>query len=72
MAANTVLSTQDIGYYVATTRKQQALTQHALAAMSGVGVRFIVDLEKGKATCEIGKVLLILQALGIQMVFENR
>jgi hypothetical protein len=29
-----------------------------------VGVRFIVDLEAGKPTAEIGKALLVLRGLG--------
>ena len=31
---------------------------------AGVGLRFIVDLEAGKATAQIGKTLQVLQALG--------
>jgi HTH-type transcriptional regulator / antitoxin HipB len=31
----------------------------------GTGLRFIVDLEKGKPTCQIGKTLQVLQALGL-------
>jgi hypothetical protein len=36
---------------------------------SGTGVRFIGDLEHGKETCEIGKVLAILNTLGIRITF---
>jgi hypothetical protein len=43
------------------------VTQRELALTSGTGLRFIIDLEKGKETAEIGKVLIILQTLGIQM-----
>jgi hypothetical protein len=32
---------------------------------SGTGLRFIIDLEKGKETCQIGKVLTVMQTLGI-------
>lgn len=31
----------------------------------GTGIRFIVDLEKGKPTCQIGKTLQVLQLLGL-------
>ena len=34
---------------------------------SGTGVRFIIDLEKGKETCELGKALAILNTLGIKI-----
>ncbi len=36
-----------------------------LAMASGTGLRFIVDLEKGKPTCQICKTLQVLQALGL-------
>ena len=32
-----------------------------------MGVRFIVDLEVGKETCQIGKVLYVLDMLGIKL-----
>jgi hypothetical protein len=35
---------------------------------SGTGLRFVIDLEKGKETCEVGKVLTILHTLGIKMI----
>jgi len=37
------------------------VTQKELALTSGTGLRFIIELEKGKETAEIGKVLTILQ-----------
>jgi len=58
---------QDIGRLVRETRKGLGVTQKALALTSGTGLRFIIELERGKATTEIGKVLTILQTLGIQL-----
>jgi HTH-type transcriptional regulator/antitoxin HipB len=58
---------QDIGKLVRETRKALDVTQKALALTSGTGLRFIIELEKGKETAEIGKVLTILQTLGIQL-----
>jgi hypothetical protein len=43
------------------------VTQRELALTSGTGLRFVVDLERGKETCEIGKALIILQTLGIKL-----
>ena len=57
---------QDIGRLVRKTRKGLGVTQKELALTSGTGLRFIIELEKGKETAEIGKVLTILQTLGIQ------
>lgn len=49
------------------TRKKQNLTQADVAAACGVGVRYIVDLEKGKETCQIGKAIKIVNMLGIEL-----
>lgn len=57
----------EIGKSIRTTRKKMRVTQADLALTSGTGLRFIIDLEKGKSTCQIGKVLTVLQTLGIEM-----
>ena len=58
---------EQIGEIVRSSRKGQGVTQKELAMTSGTGLRFIIDLEKGKATCQIGKVLTVLNTLGITM-----
>ena len=60
-------STQDIGKLIRDTRKRLGVTQRDLALTSGTGLRFVIDLEKGKETCEIGKALTILHTLGIKV-----
>ena len=56
---------EQLGASIRMRRKQLKLTQKELAMTCGTGLRFIVDLEKGKPTCQIGKALQVLQALGI-------
>ena len=56
-----------IGKLVRATRKKLGVTQQDLALTSGTGIRFIIDLEKGKKTCQIGKALAILNTLGIRI-----
>ena len=58
------LTPTDIGAIVRSTRKAAGLRQDELAGAAGVGLRFIVDLEAGKPTAQIGKTLAVLQALG--------
>ena len=58
---------QDIGKLIRSTRKSLGVTQRNLALTSGTGLRFVIDLEKGKATCEIGKALTVLQTLGMRI-----
>ena len=59
------ITSKDIGQAVKKARKNQKLRQRDVAFASGTGVRFIVDLEKGKETCQLGKVLHICRMLGI-------
>jgi y4mF family transcriptional regulator len=56
-----------LGKVIRETRKNLGVTQKELALTSGTGIRFIIDLEKGKDTCEIGKALTILNTLGIKV-----
>jgi y4mF family transcriptional regulator len=58
------MDSSEIGSIVRRERKAQGLRQQELAAASGVGVRFIVDLEAGKPTVQLGKVLHVLATLG--------
>ena len=62
-----IYTTKDIGLLVKATRKSLKITQKDLAMTCGTGLRFIIDLEKGKSTCQIGKVLTALQTLGIKI-----
>ncbi|MCX7202719.1 MAG: helix-turn-helix transcriptional regulator [Burkholderiales bacterium] len=61
------LSTAEIGGIVRATRKAAGLRQDELAGAAGVGLRFIVDLEAGKPTAQIGKALQVLAALGCSL-----
>lgn len=63
---------QDLGRAVRDRRKQQDATQAELASLCGVGVRFISDLENGKATVQIGKVLQVIQCLGLELGIRTR
>src|SRR5260370_38432264 len=65
-------SPQDIGKLIRDTRKRLGVTQRDLALTSGTGLRFVIDLEKGKETCQIGKALTILNTLGIKVTLTHR
>jgi len=58
------LNPAQFGAFVRATRKAQGLRQEELAGAANVGLRFIVDLEAGKATIQLGKALKVLYALG--------
>lgn len=48
-------------------RRSQGATQAELAGISGVGIRFVSDVENGKESAEVGKVLRLLQRLGLEL-----
>lgn len=66
-----ILNVSDLGSLIQEMRKKQDLTQEDLSGMTGIGRRFIVDLEKGKETIQFGKVLKIISALGITLQAET-
>jgi y4mF family transcriptional regulator len=57
----------EIGAIVRQARLAQGLRQDQLAAAAGVGVRFLVELERGKPTVRLAKVLAVLDALGCRL-----
>jgi HTH-type transcriptional regulator / antitoxin HipB len=61
------MTPSELGNIVRTTRLQQGLRQDQLAAASGVGVRFLIELERGKSTAHLGKTLAVLGALGCRV-----
>ena len=61
------MTTKEFGDFIRQTRRAQGLKQPDLAMACGTGVRFIVDLERGKESCQIGKALNVLPMLGIKM-----
>ncbi len=62
----------DIGMAVRKKRKEDGLTLADTAALCGVGYRFMSDLENGKETVQVGKVLRVLTALGLDMTIAAR
>lgn len=58
----------DFGAALTRARKGLGITQRDLALAIGVGERFIVDLEAGKPTAQLGKALAAAKAAGMQVV----
>ncbi len=69
---NRVVTVAQIGTAIRNKRKEDGLTLAEAAALCGVGYRFMSDLENGKQTMQIGKVLKVLTALGLDMTVEAR
>jgi y4mF family transcriptional regulator len=60
-----------IGEKVQEMRKQAGLTQEELAYRAGVGLRFLRELEQGKATVRMDKVSQVLEFLGCHLRVEK-
>ena len=54
------------GSMIRSRRKALDLRQDQLALATGVGRRFLIDLEAGKPSCQLGRSLLVAEALGLR------
>ena len=60
-------SADTLGETIRQERKRQKVTQAELAALAGVGVRFVRELENGKQSCQLGLTFAVLETLGITL-----
>lgn len=61
------MTPEKIGLKIRELRKNQGLRQDQLAGAAGVGLRFLIELEAGKETAQLGKTLAVLNALGCKI-----
>ena len=57
MKRNKLDTPASVGLLVKTERHNQKLTQLQLAGLAGTGIRFVSDLENGKGTVQLQKLL---------------
>lgn len=57
-----------IGDFVKKNRRASGLTQEEFAMRSGLGLRFVRDLEQGKETVRMDKVNVALAMFGMEAV----
>ncbi|GGY07882.1 putative HTH-type transcriptional regulator y4mF [Litchfieldella qijiaojingensis] len=67
-----VRHSEDLGKLVRQLRTEQGLLQIDLAGLAGTGNRFIVDLERGKPTLQLQKVLDVLDLMGLEVVVRRK
>ena len=67
-----ITDTEQLGLVIRKRRKEAGMTQAKLASLAGVGTRFLSELERGKATSEIGRTLRILELLGLELHIKPR
>jgi y4mF family transcriptional regulator len=64
---HTIQSTEELGLVIRAVRKSTQVRQDDLAAVVGVSRQFTVDVEKGKPTVQLARVLRLLKELGIEL-----
>ena len=62
-----VANAEQLGGVIRLKRKEVGLRQEVAAGMTGVGTKFLSQLENGKETAELGKTLQVLQKMGLEL-----
>lgn len=65
------MNARDVGALVRDRRHDKELSQQALADNAGVSRRWLASLEAGKPGAELGMVLRVLSALGVELETGN-
>lgn len=67
-----IRSVVDVGKVVREQRQELNLRQIDLAGIGNTGNRLIVDIEKGKPTVQLQKVLDVLDLLGLEVIIRQK
>lgn len=67
-----ILDSASLGKVIRERRKELNYTQAYLAEFTGLSVTFISDVERGKKTAEIEKIIQLLHILGMDVFVERR
>ena len=71
MQEDNLISSEAVGKLVQDERKRQGLTQLQLAGLANTGIRFVSDLENGKGTVQLQKLLAVIAALGLGLYVHS-
>jgi HTH-type transcriptional regulator/antitoxin HipB len=67
-----IRAVSELGAAIRAKRKAIGMRQEELASLAGVGPRFLSEIEHGKTSAEIGKVLQVLRRLGLELSIRPR
>ena len=67
-----VTDMREMGTVMRKRRKELGYTQQFLSDVTGLSVSFISEVENGKETAEVGKVIRYLSFLGLNVLLEER
>ncbi len=65
-------NTKILGETIRKRRKELHYTQAYLSEFTGLSVTFISDVERGKTTAEIEKIIRLINVLGLNLLVEKR
>lgn len=65
-------NSKELGEYILRERKNLQLTQKEISDFTDVGRKFVLDVEKGKNTAQIGKIFELLSGLGLELHLIKR
>jgi len=64
-----IMNATQFGLEIARARRSLGLTQRELALAINSGERFVIELEAGKPTAQLGKALAAANAVGLRLTF---
>ena len=62
-----IKNSRELGACIRAERKRLKVTQKELAMTAGVGLRYLIELERGKPTARMEGMFKVLQALGLNL-----
>jgi y4mF family transcriptional regulator len=65
--AQPIVDARTLGLAIRARRKHDGLTLAEVAGLTNVGIRFLSELENGKPTVRLDKLLHVIAALGLQL-----
>ena len=65
-------SATDLGRWIRHARRNQGLSIPATAELCGVSKRFVSEVERGKPTAQVGKILGLMANLGLVLSVRPR
>jgi HTH-type transcriptional regulator / antitoxin HipB len=67
-----IRTSAQLGAIVRSQRRRLALRQLDVAGLGNTGNRFIVELENGKPTLQLQKVLDVMDLLGLELIVQPK
>jgi len=67
-----IKTADELGQLLRSHRKDQQLTLEKFSGLSNLSTKFLSELERGKDTAELGKALLALRRIGLEIIIQPR